>query len=98
MARYRRIPTVTEAVQFLGTPESREALEELADRSREAIGFVGPNEQNLVIETMRGIERATPGDFVIRGATGELYLCNPDIFEITYEPVVEDSLPSHREV
>lgn len=29
------------------------------------------------------------GDFVIQGVNGELYPCKPDIFEKTYEPVLE---------
>ena len=30
---------------------------------------------------------ADPGDFIIRGISGELYPCKPDIFAATYEAV-----------
>lgn len=42
-----------------------------------------------LIPTLEGIMRATPGDFIIRGIRGEIYPCNPDIFEATYEKVVD---------
>ena len=32
---------------------------------------------------------ADPGDWIIRGISGELYPCKPDIFELTYERVGE---------
>ena len=32
---------------------------------------------------------ANPGDWIIKGAKGECYPCNPDIFDATYE-LVED--------
>lgn len=31
---------------------------------------------------------ASPGDYIIKGVLGELYPCKPDIFELTYEPVL----------
>ena len=31
--------------------------------------------------------KASLGDYIIKGVSGELYPCNPDIFELTYEPV-----------
>lgn|GEM_PF-1963970 len=38
------------------------------------------------IETLEGIMRGYYGDYVIRGAIGELYPCRADIFEDTYSP------------
>lgn len=32
---------------------------------------------------------ASPDDWIIRGVNGEHYPCKPDIFEKTYDPVVE---------
>ncbi|MFE3381642.1 hypothetical protein [Streptomyces anulatus] len=56
-------------------------------------GRVAPHpEQNytggaLVIEidTLEGTMRAEPGDWIIKGVTGEFYPCKPDIFIATYE-------------
>jgi len=42
------------------------------------------------IRTLEGVMRADPGDWIIRGVRGELYVCKPDIFAETYEPVAND--------
>ena len=42
----------------------------------------------LVIPTLEGDHRANEGDWIIKGVKGEFYPCKPDIFELTYEPVV----------
>lgn len=39
----------------------------------------------IVIKTLEGEHRADPADKVICGVKGELYPCNPEIFEETYE-------------
>ena len=41
----------------------------------------------MYIETLEGIHKADPGDYIITGIKGEQYPCKPDIFEKTYEPV-----------
>ena len=43
----------------------------------------------MYIETLEGIHKANPGDWIITGVKGEQYPCKPDIFEKTYEPVLE---------
>lgn len=47
-------------------------------------------DKTMYIETLEGIHRANPGDWIITGVKGEQYPCKPDIFEKTYEPVFED--------
>lgn len=37
------------------------------------------------IETLEGVMRADPGDYVIQGVQGEFYPCKPGIFRETYE-------------
>ena len=39
------------------------------------------------INTLEGVMRGNEGDWIIRGVTGELYPCKPDVFAATYEPV-----------
>lgn len=39
------------------------------------------------IKTLEGIMVAKTGDYIIKGVSGELYPCKPDIFEKTYEKV-----------
>lgn len=40
---------------------------------------------HLAITTLEGPLHVTPGDWVIRGVSGEFYPCKPDIFAATYE-------------
>lgn len=44
---------------------------------------------HVFIFTLEGQMRADIGDWVIRGIQGEFYPCKPDIFDATYEPVLE---------
>lgn len=39
------------------------------------------------IETLEGIMRVNPGDWIIKGVKGELYPCKDDIFKKTYDKV-----------
>ena len=41
----------------------------------------------FTIETLEGVMRADPGDWIIRGVQGEFYPCKPEIFAATYEIV-----------
>ncbi len=41
------------------------------------------------IETLEGGHIVCPGDWIITGIQGEHYPCKPDIFEATYEAVLD---------
>jgi hypothetical protein len=41
------------------------------------------------IDTLEGGHNVCVGDWIITGIKGENYPCKPDIFEKTYEPVIE---------
>ena len=44
----------------------------------------------LKIKTLEGEMRSSYGcEYIIKGIKGEIYPCDPDIFEATYEPVAE---------
>ena len=43
----------------------------------------------LVIQTLEGNHQAKIGDWVIKGVKGEFYPCKPDIFEMTYQPLIK---------
>lgn len=47
-------------------------------------------DKEIDIETLEGVMHADVGDYIITGVKGERYPCKPDIFEATYEKVVED--------
>ena len=44
----------------------------------------------VIIPTLEGDMKASPGDWIITGVQGEKYPCKPDIFESTYELVEDD--------
>ena len=71
---------VISAVQFLGTPESRRAIEFLS-----LGGTLTFSQDKVEIETPEGTMIAGIGDWIIRGVQGELYPCKPGVFEFTYE-------------
>lgn len=47
-------------------------------------------DKELIIETLEGPLKASPGDWIITGIRGEQYPCKPDIFEKLYE-LVDDN-------
>lgn len=48
-----------------------------------------PADGGLIIRTLEGDMKVSPGDWIIRGAAGEFYPCKPDIFEATYAPAAD---------
>lgn len=50
----------------------------------------GPHEGRKFaeIKTLEGPHLVSPGDWIITGVKGEHYACKPDIFNLTYEPVI----------
>ena len=49
-----------------------------------------PKRERLVLGTLEGVHRVEWNDWIIQGVKDELYPCEPDIFERTYEPVEVD--------
>lgn len=47
-------------------------------------------DKELDIPTLEGIMHADIGDWIITGIKGEQYPCKPDVFEQTYELVVDE--------
>jgi hypothetical protein len=82
--KYRKKPVIIEAVQFDGTDKSVDwLLHQLINNE------IGRSCNKLYIKTLEGVMEASIGDFIIQGVNGEVYLCKPDIFAKTYEPVEE---------
>jgi hypothetical protein len=85
MAKFRKIPVIIEAVRFVG-----DNVSEIADFTGYELDFGAGNYHDaLVIETLEGDMTASLGDWIVKGVKGELYPCKPDVFELTYEPVVD---------
>ena len=102
MPKFRKKPVVIEAVPF--TPSTARAV--LKDfigsdwwhnpGEKQPAGFYGNGSGDgftpiaMWIKTLEGLINASFGDWIIKGVKGEFYPCKPDIFEATYEAVVED--------
>jgi len=78
--KYRKKPVEIEAIQFNGN------FDEIEE-------FVGGDAEfrdgTLLVATLEGALTASPMDWIIKGVKGEFYPCKPDIFEQTYDPVVD---------
>ena len=46
-------------------------------------------DENFEIDTLEGTFKAKAGDYLIKGIRGELYSCDKEIFEESYEEVNE---------
>jgi hypothetical protein len=44
-------------------------------------------EETIAVETREGTIVGEPGDYLIRGVDGEIYPCDPAIFDQTYDRV-----------
>jgi hypothetical protein len=75
--KFRKKPVVIEAEQWLG-PESKI---DGVYHDDDAGGWW--------IQTLEGQLRVSAGDWIITGVKGEKYPCKSDIFEATYEQVIE---------
>jgi len=77
--KYIKKPILIEACEWNGSN-----VEELIDW----IGVKCEFDDNLLyIDTLEGKMRASIGDFIIKGISGEFYPCKPDIFWRTYDLV-----------
>lgn len=82
MTKYRKKPIVIEAIQYTGTN-----FVAIGEFMRWQNIDLCRDEDVLIIDTLEGEIKACPGDYIIKGVSGEFYPCKPDIFEKTYEPV-----------
>lgn len=86
MAKFRKKPVVIEAEQFVVFRQSENPVTKTVN----GVLFPVYNDDkgfHILIPTLEGTMRADNLDWVIRGISGELYPCKPDIFEKTYEEV-----------
>lgn len=95
--KYRKKPIIIEAFQM--TKERRLSnadwptwLHEAWQKNFHDVGQVSsvdyPNSDGtdmLNVRTLEGVMTVSWNDWIIRGVSGELYPCKPDIFEATYD-------------
>jgi len=82
---YRKKPIVVEAWQFTEEPKFPDWIlgrDDIRVNVTEEVRCI-----SMLIQTLEGDMTACVGDWIIKGISGELYPCKPDIFAATYEPV-----------
>lgn len=81
MPYYRKKPMLVEACQFTG-----DNIQELQYWGNDFVALADYNEDTICVHTLEGPIWGEKGDYVVKGARGEFYICQKDIFEETYEP------------
>lgn len=77
---FRNKPVVIQAIQWNGNNDV-EVMDFMGRKS------LAKERGKLVISTLEGEMQVSKMDWIIRGNQEELYPCDPDIFEETYEQV-----------
>lgn len=87
--KYKRKPTVAEAVQWDGTIEMARAL----------VNVVGSdlvfyeNTREFFLQTPGGRLHIHPNDWILKEIKGGYYPCKPDTFDLLYQKDVEKPKP-----
>jgi hypothetical protein len=85
MEKFRKRPVIIEAEQFViwdfKKPPPFVKLHNTM--------FPVQKDNTIIIPTLEGQHIASHLDWIIKGIKGELYPCKPDIFEKTYEKVID---------
>lgn len=69
----------------------RKMIDSMKYRKKPVVVEAFRTDKDIVIHTLEGDMKANKGDYIITGVKGEQYPCKPDIFEQTYEAVIENN-------
>lgn len=89
--KYRKKPVIIEAVQFEDNSDRIIEIHEFMGGDTIRVNYEDKDNPYLKIETLEGTMKASVGDYIIKGVNGEFYPCKPDIFEKTYERVIDEA-------
>lgn len=89
--KFRKKPVEIEAVQLTG--ELIDALFTSHGKTVVKVGDVTYYPYHAEVVTLEGTMRAEIGDWIITGVKGEQYPCKNDIFQLTYEEVLQEPKP-----
>jgi hypothetical protein len=88
--RVRKKPIVIEAVLIAANAGSTGGFAEMPAWLEAALqdGKVrnaSDEEGGVIVRTLSGKVRAQPGDWLVSGVAGELYVCKQELFDTVYE-------------
>lgn len=89
--KYRKKPVIIEAIQFEDNSDRIMEIHEFMGGDTIRVNYEDKDNPYLKIETLEGTMKASVGDYIIKGVNGEFYPCKPDIFEKTYERVIDEA-------
>ena len=89
--KYRKKLVIIEAIQFEDNSDRIIEIHEFMGGDTIRVNYEDKDNPYLKIETLEGIMKASVGDYIIKGVNGEFYPCKPDIFEKTYERVIDEA-------
>lgn len=89
--KYRKKPVIIEAIQFEDNSDRIIEIHEFMGGDTIRVNYEDRDNPYLKIETLEGTMKASVGDYIIKGVNGEFYPCKPDIFEKTYERVIDEA-------
>lgn len=89
--KYRKKPVIIEAIQFEDNSDRIIEIHEFMGGDTIRVNYEDKDNPYLKIETLEGIMKASVGDYIIKGVNGKFYPCKPDIFEKTYERVIDEA-------
>ena len=89
--KYRKKPVIIEAIQFEDNSDRIIEIHEFMGGDTIRVNYEDKDNPYLKVETLEGIMKASVGDYIIKGVNGEFYPCKPDIFEKTYERVIDEA-------
>lgn len=93
--KYRKKPIVIEAIRWRGNnlEEVMKFINSEFTFEKDIIYFTKKFSYDgidLYIDTLEGKMKVSQNDYIIKGIKGEFYPCKPDIFDKTYEVVLEN--------
>lgn len=97
MGKYKKKPIVVEAIRWTGSnlEEIRnfvgnDLIENYIKHFDIEMTLIKQTLTGIAINTLEGTMKVDYGDYIIKDVNNELYPCKPDVFEQTYEEVIED--------
>ena len=88
MSKFRKKPVVIEAQQFFSRSRNLPAGVNYGYPKAEGDFSPHPLDDKYWVSTLEGPLHVSDGDWIITGVKGERYPCKPDVFAMTYDPVV----------
>lgn len=86
LMKFRKKPVEIEAIKYQAEFGNNRIMNWLSQNGANIKDWLFHDDE-IIIPTLEGKMKVSPGDWIIKGVKGEFYPCKPDIFELTYEAI-----------